>query len=125
MQVEPERKIASGAPADLQRVLEQYFGFASFRAGQEEIVRSVLAGEDVLAIMPTGFGKSLCFQLPALLLPGVTVVVSPLIALMKDQVDALNRRGIKATYVNSSLSLGQQSARLAELRRGVHRLCYV
>jgi ATP-dependent DNA helicase RecQ len=125
MQVEPERNIAGSAPVDLHRLLEQHFGFAAFRAGQEEIVRAVLAGEDVLAIMPTGFGKSLCFQLPALLLPGVTVVVSPLIALMKDQVDALNRRGIKATYVNSSLSLGQQSARLAELRRGDHRLCYV
>src|SRR5579863_646893 len=84
--------------------LKQYFGFTSFRPLQEQIIRHALAGEDVFAVMPTGGGKSLCFQLPALVRPGLTVVASPLIALMKDQVDALQAAGVAATFLNSSLA---------------------
>ena len=95
----------------LQNLREQ-FGFESFRPGQEEAIRRVLAGESLLVVMPTGSGKSLCYQLPAGLLPGVTLVVSPLIALMKDQVDALvARERIEATYINSSLSFQKQRER--------------
>src|SRR4026207_40916 len=93
-------------------VLKQYFGFTSFRPLQEEIIGDALAGRDVFALLPTGGGKSLCFQLPALMRPGLTLVVSPLIALMKDQVDALRASGIEATYLNSSLSAAEQRARL-------------
>src|SRR5256884_4221049 len=84
-------------------LLKQYFGFTSFRPLQEQIIRDALAGRDVLALLPTGGGKSLCFQLPALARPGLTVVVSPLISLMKDQVDALQASGVPATFLNSSL----------------------
>ena len=84
-----------------------------FREGQDEVIDAVLAGQDVIVVMPTGGGKSLCYQLPALLLAGLTLVVSPLIALMKDQVDALNGRGIAATFINSSLAYDEQSARHA------------
>jgi ATP-dependent DNA helicase RecQ len=84
--------------------LKQVFGFGSFRPLQEDIIRDALAGRDVFAVLPTGGGKSLCFQLPALVRPGLTVVVSPLIALMKDQVDALQTAGVAATFLNSSLA---------------------
>src|ERR1700679_3932340 len=84
-------------------LLKQYFGFTSFRPLQEEIIQDSLAGRDVFALLPTVGGKSLCFQLPALVRPGLTVVVSPLIALMKDQVDALQSSGVAATFLNSSL----------------------
>lgn len=87
-----------------QAVLERHFGFREFLDGQERVIRSVLAGDDTLVVLPTGGGKSLCYQLPALLLDGITVVVSPLIALMKDQVDGLTAKGIPATFINSSLS---------------------
>src|SRR5712691_7601670 len=90
-------------PAELRSALKRYFGFTSFRPLQEEIIRDALAGKDVFAVLPTGGGKSLCFQLPALVRPGLTVVVSPLIALMKDQVDALQAAGVAATFLNSSL----------------------
>lgn len=83
---------------------------------------NILGGRDTLVIMPTGGGKSLCYQLPAMVMEGVTVVVSPLIALMKDQVDALERRGIPATVINSTLSLGEQQERIAALRRGEFKL---
>src|SRR3954452_21280482 len=89
---------------DLLPVLKEYFGFTSFRPLQEEIIRDALAGKDVFALLPTGGGKSLCFQLPAMVRPGLTLVVSPLIALMKDQVDGLNAAGIPATFLNSSLA---------------------
>src|SRR5712671_1196713 len=84
-------------------LLKQFFGFSSFRPLQEEIIRDALAGRDVLALLPTGGGKSLCFQLPALARDGLTVVVSPLISLMKDQVDALQTSSIPATYLNSTV----------------------
>ena len=105
--------------------LKQYFGFASFRPLQEEIIRDSLAGKDVFAVLPTGGGKSLCFQLPALVRPGLTVVVSPLIALMKDQVDALQAAGVPATFLNSSLGAGGSRPRLRGLHGGEFRLLYV
>ncbi|HEY4414181.1 MAG TPA: DNA helicase RecQ [Verrucomicrobiae bacterium] len=113
----------SEAPA-LLPLLKQYFGFASFRPLQAEIIRDVLAGKDVFALLPTGGGKSLCFQLPALAQDGLTVVVSPLIALMKDQVDALQASGIAATFLNSSLAPGESRERLRGLHTGKFRLLY-
>ncbi len=105
--------------------LREVFGFESFRRGQAPIVEAVLSGRDVLAVMPTGAGKSLCYQLPATLLPGLTVVVSPLIALMKDQVDSLTALGIEATFVNSSLSVAEQEERLDAVVDGRMRILYV
>src|SRR6266571_5153504 len=105
--------------------LKQTFGFASFRPLQEEIIRDALARRDVFALLPTGGGKSLCFQLPALLRDGLTVVVSPLIALMKDQVDALQASGIAATFLNSTLDRHEAVTRLRGLNRGEYRLLYV
>lgn len=111
--------------AQLLSPLKQFFGFSSFRPLQEEIIRDSLAGKDVLAILPTGGGKSLCFQLPALVKPGLTVVVSPLIALQKDQVDALQAAGVAATFLNSSLAAGESRPRLRGLHNGEYRLLYV
>jgi ATP-dependent DNA helicase RecQ len=105
--------------------LKQYFGFTSFRPFQEQIIRDALAGKDVFAVLPTGGGKSLCFQLPALIRPGLTVVVSPLIALMKDQVDALQAAGVAATFLNSSLAAGESRPRLRGLHQGEYLLLYV
>ena len=110
---------------ELLLLLKRYFGFTSFRNLQEEIITSALAGRDVFALLPTGGGKSLCFQLPALARPGLTVVVSPLIALMKDQVDAMQASGVAATYLNSSLEAGQGRVRLRGLHQGEYRLLYV
>jgi len=111
---------------NLTEQLTRHFGFTNFRHGQEEIIRHVLAGENLLAIMPTGAGKSLCYQLPALLMQGVTLVISPLIALMKDQVDALvAKEHMDATYINSSLALNEQRRRIAELLSGRYKLVYV
>ena len=106
-------------------ILKQSFGYESFRPGQEEIVAALVHGRDVLAVMPTGAGKSLCYQIPALLLPGVTVVVSPLISLMKDQVAALRENGVAAAFLNSSLSEGQQALALRRARQGQYRIVYV
>jgi ATP-dependent DNA helicase RecQ len=106
-------------------LLKQYFGFSSFRPLQEEIIRDALAGRDVFALLPTGGGKSLCFQLPALAREGLTVVVSPLIALMKDQVDALQAAGMPATFLNSSLNADESRKRLRSLHNGECRLLYV
>lgn len=106
-------------------LLREKFHFDDFREGQKEIIDTLLARQDVVAVMPTGSGKSLCYQLPALLLEGVTLVISPLIALMKDQVDALQRNQMPATFINSSLSLGEQQERLAQVRRGNLKLVYV
>ena len=105
-------------------LLKQYFGFTSFRPLQEEIIRDALAGKDVFALLPTGGGKSLCFQLPAMARAGLTVVVSPLIALMKDQVDALQASGVPATFLNSSLAAGESRGRLRGLHQGQYRLLY-
>jgi len=104
--------------------LKNAFGYSAFRPLQEEIIRDVLDGRDVFALLPTGGGKSLCFQLPALLLPGLTVVVSPLISLMKDQVDALQASGIAATFLNSALPQGEGRKRLRGLHQGEYRLLY-
>src|SRR5258708_16328052 len=113
------------ASVDLAQALQRHFGYQRFRPGQEAIVRSVLEGRPTIAILPTGGGKSLCFQLPALLLPGTTVVASPLVALMKDQVDQLCARGIAATFINSSLSESERQERQAQVRRGAYRLGYL
>ena len=107
------------------QVLEKYFGFREFLDAQEEVIAAITGGADALVVMPTGGGKSLCYQLPALLLEGTTVVVSPLIALMKDQVDALQRRGISATLINSSLSPAEQRERIQALARGEFKLVYI
>jgi len=112
------------AAPQLLPLLKQYFGFTSFRPLQEEIIRDSLAGKDVFALLPTGGGKSLCFQLPALARDGLTVVVSPLIALMKDQVDALQAGGVPATFLNSSLAAGEGRQRLRGLHNGEFRLLY-
>src|SRR6266581_2887536 len=110
---------------DLAGALKKYFGYDEFRPLQEEIVKDALAGRDVFALMPTGGGKSLCFQLPALLRDGLTIVVSPLISLMKDQVDALQTSGIAATFLNSALDRQEAVTRLRGLNRGEYRLLYV
>ena len=118
--------IGTASPADDARAaLRRHFGYQEFRAGQERAIESVLAGRDTLVVLPTGGGKSLCYQVPAMMLPGLTVVVSPLISLMKDQVDALEARGLPATFVNSTLSGAEVSARLARVRRGDVKLLYV
>jgi ATP-dependent DNA helicase RecQ len=116
--------VKSAAP-ELLPLLKQYFGFTSFRPLQEEIIRDSLAGKDTFALLPTGGGKSLCFQLPALARDGLTVVVSPLIALMKDLVDALQASGIAATFLNSSLNADESRKRLRGLHNGEFRLLYV
>ena len=110
---------------DAEVALEKHFGFRGFLDGQAEVISALLGGRDALVVMPTGGGKSLCYQLPALVLPGVTLVVSPLIALMKDQVDALVERGIPATLINSTLSPEEQRERIAEMREGVYKMVYV
>src|SRR3984957_3454294 len=94
------------------------FGLTSFRPGQREVIEAVFAGEDCLCVMPTGGGKSLCYQLPAVTGDGLTLVVSPLIALMKDQVDSLETLGIRATFINSTLDANEQGARLDGMARG-------
>src|SRR5438067_9798290 len=118
--------MACGASCvDLIGTLKRYFGYEEFRPLQEEIIRDALAGRDVFVLMPTGGGKSLCFQLPALLRDGLTIVVSPLISLMKDQVDALQTSGIPATYLNSTLDRNEAKARWRGLHRGEYRMLYV
>lgn len=109
----------------LDEALNHYFGYLSFRPFQREIAQSVLEGQDVLALLPTGGGKSLCYQLPALVQSGLTLVISPLIALMKDQVDALHASGIAATYLNSSIDAATAAERIDRLDRGEYRLLYV
>jgi ATP-dependent DNA helicase RecQ len=116
--------VEPNAPS-LLPLLKQYFGFASFRPLQEQIIRDTLAGKDVFALLPTGGGKSLCFQFPAMAQNGLTVVVSPLIALMKDQVDGLQASGVSATFLNSSLGPHESRARLRALHQGAYRLLYV
>ncbi|WP_071130161.1 DNA helicase RecQ [Enterococcus timonensis] len=108
-----------------ETILKTKFGYDNFRGGQKEIIDAALQEKNVLAIMPTGGGKSLCYQIPALLFPGVTMVISPLISLMKDQVDALNENGIAATFINSTLTATQIKTRLAELTNGTIKILYV
>ncbi|BBH21473.1 DNA helicase RecQ [Paenibacillus baekrokdamisoli] len=108
-----------------RQMLKQVYGFDSFRKGQEDIIGGLLEGRDTLAILPTGGGKSVCYQLPALLLPGTTIVVSPLISLMKDQVDALNRLGVSAAYLNSSLDAATYRDVIRKTSQGVYKLLYV
>jgi len=108
-----------------KEILNRQFGYTSFRFNQEDIIRNTLEGKDSFILMPTGGGKSLCYQVPALVFEGLTVVVSPLIALMKDQVDALRVNGINAAYLNSSLSSGQQEIIITELRNGQLKLLYI
>ena len=110
---------------ELSAVLHNHFGFNAFRPGQQEAIRSLLDGHHTLAVMPTGAGKSLIFQLAALQLEGTALVISPLIALMKDQVDSLAGRGISATYINSALPAAEQSLRLQKFARGEYRLVYI
>ena len=110
---------------DKYEVLNKYFGYDSFREGQEELVDSILAGRDVLGIMPTGAGKSICYQVPALCMPGITLVISPLISLMMDQVKALNQAGVHAAYINSSLTEGQISKALQNAGMGQYKIIYV
>lgn len=108
-----------------REVLKQYFGYDSFREGQEELVENILAGRDVLGIMPTGAGKSICYQVPALVMEGITLVISPLISLMKDQVSALNQAGVHAAFLNSSLSFGQYCKALQFAKEGRYKIIYV
>ncbi len=116
-----------GVPPEDEKnlALRRHFGLPAFRTGQAEVISSVLAGRNTVVVMPTGAGKSLCYQLPAMLVPGVTVVVSPLIALMKDQVEQLEARGIAATLINSTLSDAERAERLRRMRAGAYRLVYV
>jgi ATP-dependent DNA helicase RecQ len=110
---------------DPQQVLESVFGYREFRPGQRHIIDAVLAGRDCIGVMPTGAGKSLTFQIPARILPGAVLVISPLISLMKDQVDALTRLGFRAAVINSSIEFDERRARLGQLRRGELELVYV
>ncbi|HRJ47983.1 MAG TPA: RecQ family ATP-dependent DNA helicase, partial [Opitutaceae bacterium] len=112
------------AVSALLKTLKSTFGYAAFRPLQREICEATLAGRDVFALLPTGGGKSLCFQLPALVRPGLTVVVSPLIALMKDQVDQLTASGVAATFLNSTLGATESRARLRGLHQGEYKLLY-
>ena len=107
------------------QILKQYFGYDGFREGQEELILGILEGRDVLGIMPTGAGKSLCYQIPALMSDGITLVISPLISLMKDQVASLNQAGVHAAYLNSSLSPGQYYKALSLAKTGRYRIIYV
>ena len=106
-------------------VLKRYFGYDSFREGQETLIDAMLKGQDVLGIMPTGAGKSICYQIPALLFSGITLVISPLISLMKDQVQALNQAGIHAAYINSSLTENQIAKALQLAAAGRYKIIYV
>lgn len=108
-----------------QQILNNTFGYPEFRQGQEQVINSILAGKDTVGIMPTGGGKSICFQIPALLFPGTALVISPLISLMKDQVEALVSQGIQATYINSSLPYDEVTHRLDNAAQGMYKLIYV
>jgi len=118
-------KSNSGTHLPLEDLLSKHFGFSTFHAGQRDPIEAALAGKDTVVVMPTGAGKSICFQLPAMILDGITLVVSPLISLMKDQVDGLTERGLPATCLNSSLSMEEVAERISDLRQGRTRLVYV
>ena len=110
---------------NLLETLKHYFGYDSLRPGQKELMDGILQGKDVLGIMPTGAGKSLCYQVPALMLEGITLVISPLISLMSDQVKALNQAGVHAAYINSSLTENQIRVALAYAAQGKYKIIYV
>ena len=111
--------------ADIYGVLKNYYGYTSFRKGQEEIINSLLSGRDTLAVMPTGAGKSLCYQIPALCMEGITLVISPLISLMQDQVRTLISMGIRGAYLNSSLTPRQMEKAVANAKSGMYKIIYV
>ncbi|MEF9970810.1 MAG: DEAD/DEAH box helicase, partial [Oscillospiraceae bacterium] len=108
-----------------QEILKQYFGHEQFRNGQAELIDALVSGRDVLGVMPTGAGKSACYQIPALLLPGITLVISPLISLMKDQVAALTLAGIPSAFINSSLSAAEYRYVFDEAESGAYKIIYV
>ena len=110
---------------DLESNLKKYFGYDTFRIGQEEIIKTILSGQDVLVVLPTGGGKSICYQLPGLLMPGLTLVISPLISLMKDQVEALQKLGIKAEHLDSSMSFHEQNIVFDRCLTGECKILYV
>ncbi|MDR1299903.1 MAG: DEAD/DEAH box helicase, partial [Oscillospiraceae bacterium] len=112
-------------PLDKHDALKQYFGHSSFRDGQERLIDAVLSGRDAFGVMPTGGGKSICYQLPALMLGGVALVISPLISLMRDQVMALKNSGVSAAFVNSSLNSEQFKAVYRNIRSGQYKIIYV
>lgn len=108
-----------------REILKEVFGYDDFRTGQLDIIEKVLAHKHALAIMPTGGGKSITYQLPALMFEGITLVISPLISLMKDQVDGLNAMGIDATFLNSTLPGSEQAQRMSDIRAGLYKMLYV
>lgn len=108
-----------------QQILKKYFGYDSFRSGQQQVIENVLNGRDTLCVMPTGGGKSLCYQVPALYVEGTTIVISPLISLMKDQVDLLHSNGVQAAYINSSLTFGQINETMENVKKGFVKLLYI
>src|SRR5699024_6939624 len=104
-----------------EQILQTYFGYDTFRAGQKQTIDNIMSGDNTLAVMPTGGGKSLCYQIPGMALDGVAIIISPLISLMKDQVDALQALGIPATYINSSLTTGEQQTRHRDIEAEIGR----
>lgn len=110
---------------EIASILQKYYGYSQFRKGQEEIVQGILSGRDALAIMPTGSGKSICYQVPAIAMDGIALVISPLISLMKDQVSALNQAGVRAAYFNSSLTSRQMAAAMYNAKQGMYKIIYV
>ncbi|MDK9667313.1 DEAD/DEAH box helicase, partial [Propionibacterium freudenreichii] len=111
--------------ANPQTILKEKFGYDNFRDGQLDVINKVLAHKHALAIMPTGGGKSITYQLPAMMFEGITLVISPLISLMKDQVDGLNTMGIPATFLNSTVDGQEQAQRMSDLRHGLYKMLYV
>ncbi|HAR87065.1 MAG TPA: DNA helicase RecQ, partial [Clostridium sp.] len=109
----------------MKEILEKYYGYKSFRTGQQPVIESILKGEDALTIMSTGSGKSICYQVPALILQGLTIVISPLISLMKDQVDALKDMGIPCSYINSSLSSKDFKEVLDGIKEEKYKILYI
>ena len=108
-----------------QNLLKKYFGYDHFRTGQSQIIEQILNGKDCLAIMPTGAGKSICYQIPAMILPGITLVISPLISLMKDQVNNLNEIGIPSAFINSSLTETEFQATMQNISHDLYKIVYV
>ena len=107
-----------------QQNLQQYWGYPNFRSGQDEVIQSILEGKDTLVLFPAGGGKSLCYQVPATMFNGITLVISPLVALMQDQVKQLNDRGISATFINSTIPKFEVEQRLVNARNGMYRVWF-